>query len=282
MSTDQTSDTLILAKSHYENFTVVSWLLPRRLRIDVANLYAYCRTVDDIGDEAEGNRLELLELWENDLQRCFTATPKHPVLIRLQSTIRKHSLPAEPFIRLIEANKRDQLQHRYLNWDQLLDYCHYSANPVGELYLALLGYTDTQRIQLANATCTALQLVNFWQDISRDAANNRIYIPQEELQRAGVSVDDVLCGRNSTFSAELVNTLCDKTTPLFHTGLDLLNLLSKREAYNVSLFTLGGMAMLDVVRANKERVLSYRPTLNKRLLWRLGLQALFGLGRKQR
>ncbi|HHT28559.1 MAG TPA: squalene synthase HpnC [Firmicutes bacterium] len=282
MTIEKAIDVMALTRSHYENFTVLSWLLPRHLRTDVANLYAYCRTVDDIGDEAEGDRLALLAQWEEELLRCFTGTPKYPVLVRLQDTIRKHQLRAEPFLRLIEANRRDQVRHRYQNWQQLLDYCHYSANPVGELYLALLGYTDTCRIQLANATCTALQLVNFWQDISCDAACNRIYIPMEELVKTGISADDVLNGRNSAASAQLIATLCDKTAPLFQTGLELLNLLKRREAYNVSLFSLGGMAILDAVRANRDRIFSYRPTLSKSHLVRLGVQALFLFGRKRR
>lgn len=233
-----------LARSHYENFTVMSWLLPRALREDVANLYAYCRTVDDLGDEAPGDRLALLTRFEADLRRCFTATPEHPVLVALQHTIRRHQLPEEPFLRLITANRRDQQITRYATWEELLDYCTYSANPVGRLYLQIIGYTDSTRQELSDATCTALQLVNFWQDISRDAQMGRLYIPQEALQAAGVSESDVFEARDSESSAALIVELYDYTRGLFERGLALLPMLPWPHRYNVRLFSAGGLAIL--------------------------------------
>lgn len=263
-----------LAMSHYENFPVLSLLLPRNLRQDVANLYAYCRTVDDLGDEAVGDRTALLDQWRQDLLQCWGRQPTHPVLRSLQGTIFKYDLPPEPFLRLIEANRRDQVTNRYDTWDELLDYCTYSANPVGHLYLRLLGITDTRCLTLSDATCTALQLVNFWQDISRDAAMGRIYIPRAELQECGVAEDDVLSGRDTSASAHLLEKLCRRTAPLFEHGLELLHLLPRRHAYNIRLFSLGGMAVLHAVERHKDTALSRRPKLSRAAKWRLALHAL--------
>lgn len=269
---------LRLARTHYENFTVLSLLLPRPLRQDVANLYAYCRTVDDLGDEASGSRLELLAQWEQDLHLCWSSTPQHPVLKALQSTIRKHSLPMEPFLRLIEANRIDQVRQRYQTWDELLHYCTYSANPVGRMYLHLLGYRDEHRKVLSDATCTALQLVNFWQDISRDARKGRIYIPREELELAGITESDVLEGRNTTASADMVAHLCNRTANLFDQGLNLLKLLPPRHAYNVRLFSLGGMAVLRMVEQERARIMSHRPSLHRLDKWGLAMRSFTSKG----
>lgn len=267
-------DPMELARSHYENFTVLSWLLPGTLRQDVANLYAYCRTVDDLGDEASGDRLALLACFESDLRRCFTATPEHPVLIALQQTIRRHDLPEEPFLRLITANRRDQQKTRYATWEQLLDYCTYSANPVGRLYLHIIGYTDSTRHMLADATCTALQLVNFWQDISRDAKMGRLYIPQQALQAAGVSESDVFEARDSASSAALAGQLCDYTRSFFERGLALLPMLPWPHRYNVRLFSAGGMAILRAVEQHRHTALSQRPVLSRSQKCGLALRAL--------
>ncbi|HHW09243.1 MAG TPA: squalene synthase HpnC [Firmicutes bacterium] len=260
-----------LAGSHYENFPVLSFLLPSRLRLDVARLYAYCRTVDDLGDEAAGDRTALLDEWEADVHRLFTGRPEHPVLRELQETVDRHRLPPAPFFHLIEANRRDQRQNRYDTWEELLDYCRYSANPVGRLYLHLLGYDDAERQSLADATCTALQLVNFWQDISVDAARNRIYIPREELQKAGMAEADVLAGVNSPAAAALIDRLAERTAPFFDKGLFLLPLLKKEEARCIRLFTLGGQAVLRAVVRAKEEAFTRRvilsPPAKLRLLW---------------
>lgn len=266
-----------LARSHYENFTVLSLLLPRALRQDVANLYAYCRTVDDLGDEAPGDRLALLEQWENDLMGCFGGQPRHRVLVALQDTIGRHHLPAEPFLRLLAANKRDQVQSRYDTWDELLGYCSCSANPVGRLYLQLIGYTDAKRQELADATCTALQLANFWQDISRDSAMGRIYVPREELRAFGVTEAEVIAGRDSPASAQLLARLCERTEAYFARGLPLLQMLPWRLAYNVRLFSLGGLAILRAVGDNRAVALSRRPVLRAADKWRIAIRALLPL-----
>lgn len=265
---------LKLAQSHYENFTVMSWLLPRAIRQDVANLYAFCRTVDDLGDEAEGDRLTLLDDFQADLHRCYSSRPVHPVLVALQQTIQRHTLPAEPLLRLIAANRRDQQQTRYETWDDLLDYCTYSANPVGRLYLHLIGYTDGERQSLSDATCSALQLVNFWQDIPKDAQSGRIYIPLQELSEAGLTEDDVLKGHDSAASAALIQDLCGRTEKLFSRGWKLLPLLPWPHRYNVRLFSVGGMTINRVVLRQRDTAFSHRPILTRRDKWAIALRAM--------
>ncbi|HET9477317.1 MAG TPA: squalene/phytoene synthase family protein, partial [Dehalococcoidia bacterium] len=157
-----------LARGRNENFTVASWLLPRALRRHMYAIYAYCRGVDDLGDEAEGDRPALLDEWERELQACYDGNPSDPRFIALQRTIQRFGIPPDPFQRLIEANRRDQVVQRYATFDALREYCSYSANPVGELVLHVFGYQDERRRRLSGATCTALQLANFWQDTWRD------------------------------------------------------------------------------------------------------------------
>ena len=181
-----------IALGHYENFPVVSWLLPRELRPHIFALYAYCRGVDDLGDEAEGDRLALLDEWEAELRRCYDGSPSDVRFVALADTIRRFDIPPEPFLRLIEANRRDQRVNRYQTFDELLDYCSYSANPVGRLVLYVFGYRDEERARLADNTCTALQLANFWQDVRRDLKMGRVYIPLEDMARFGYSEADLV------------------------------------------------------------------------------------------
>ena len=170
-----------IALGHYENFPVVSWLLPRELRPHIFALYAYCRGVDDLGDKSEGDRLALLDDWEAELRRCYDGSPSDARFVALADTIRRFDIPPEPFLRLIEANRRDQRTNRYQTFDELLDYCTYSANPVGRLVLYVFGYRDEERARLADSTCTALQLANFWQDVRRDLKMGRVYIPLGDM-----------------------------------------------------------------------------------------------------
>jgi squalene synthase HpnC len=170
-----------LATHHYENFNVVSWLLPRELHQHFYNVYAYCRWSDDLGDEVadSARALQLLDAWEDELKLIYAADagPSHPVLIALRETIRAKNIPITPFSDLLRAFRQDQTVKRYATWDAVYDYCVYSANPVGRLVLYLCGYSDAARQKMSDATCTALQLANFWQDVSRDLEKGRIYIP---------------------------------------------------------------------------------------------------------
>ncbi len=157
-----------LATHHYENFNVVSWLLPKALHQHFYNVYAYCRWADDLGDEVpEATRaLELLAWWEHELDACYEGKPSHAVFVALRETIVAKDIPKQPFADLLKAFRLDQTVKRYPTWDAVLGYCVYSANPVGRLVLYLCGYRDEQRQRLSDATCTALQLANFWQDVS--------------------------------------------------------------------------------------------------------------------
>ena len=185
-----------LATHHYENFNVVSWLLPRDLHQHFYNVYAYCRWSDDLGDEVAdpARALQLLDAWEDELRLIYKdgAGPSHPVLIALRETIRAKDIPLQPFCDLLRAFRQDQAVKRYATWDDVFDYCVYSANPVGRLVLYLCGYRDEARQKLSDYTCTALQLANFWQDVSRDLEKGRIYIPLEALAAHGLTEADIV------------------------------------------------------------------------------------------
>lgn len=263
-----------LATSQYENFTVASWLLPRALRPHVHAVYAYCRGVDDLGDEAEGDRLALLDDWEAELRRCFNGEAQQPAFVALQETIRRFDIPPEPFLRLIEANRMDQRVNRYRTFADLQAYCRNSANPVGHLVLYLFGYRDEERQQLSDATCTALQLTNFWQDVRRDLGKGRIYIPLEEMERFHYSEDDLLAGRFDGRLRDLMAFQVRRTRELFRSGLALIPRVRGRLRLDLRLFSLGGLAVLDAIEDNGYDVLNRRPKLSRA---RKSLLALRGL-----
>jgi squalene synthase HpnC len=276
---------LRLARSHYENFTVASWLLPRDKVRHVAALYAFCRTVDDLGDEAEGDRLALLEAWEEDLRRCYTGTPHHPYLQALQATIHTFQIPITPFLKLIQANRLDQQYRRWPTYQDLLFYCDHSANPVGHLFLYLFGYRDEERQRLADATCTALQLTNFWQDVGRDWGKGRVYIPLEDMERFGYSVDDLARGVVNDAFRRLMAFEVERTRALFRKGLALVEKVEGIVRVDILLFSLGGMAVLDAIERQGYDTLTRRPVLSRaRKAWLL-LKALLwvkALGRGRR
>jgi len=195
-----------LATNHYENFNVASWLLPKELHQHFYNLYAYCRWADDLGDEVPDTQraLGLLNWWEQELDACYEGRPSHPVFVALRETIIAKDIPRQPFADLLRAFRQDQVVKRYRTWDAVLDYCIYSANPVGRLVLYLCGYHDEPRQKLSDATCTALQLANFWQDVSRDLEKGRIYIPLDIAAQHGVSEDDIVSRRFSDNYAALM------------------------------------------------------------------------------
>src|SRR5258706_7159434 len=187
-----------LARSHYENFSVASWFLPKRLRQDFFNVYAYCRISDDLGDEVGDTAasLQLLDEWEAELNACYDGLPRHPVFVALSETVRKFEIPKHEFVDLLTAFRQDQTVHRYEMFADLLGYCRNSANPVGHLVLYLCGYRDPERRQRSDYTCTALQLANFWQDVSADYCKGRIYLPLEDLRRFGVTEGEIHTARN--------------------------------------------------------------------------------------
>jgi squalene synthase HpnC len=266
-----------VALGQHENFSVVSWLLPRALRPHMYAVYAYCRGVDDLGDEAEGDRLALLDEWEAELRRCYEGTPRDIRFVALRETIRTFDIPPEPFLRLIEANRRDQTLSRYRTFAELQEYCSYSANPVGHLVLHLFGYRDDKRRRLSDATCTALQLANFWQDVSRDLEKGRIYIPLDDMERFGYSEAELLARRDNESFRRLIAFQVQRTRGLFREGLRLVPQVRGRLRLDLRLFSLGGLAVLDAIERMDYDVLHRRPTVSKARKACLALRGLLPL-----
>lgn len=255
-----------LATHHYENFHVVSFLLPKRLHQDFYNVYAYCRWADDLGDEM-GDRAEslrLLEWWREQLEDMYVGgTPTHPVFVALRGTAARHAIPQEPFADLIRAFVQDQNVTRYQTWDDLFGYCRYSANPVGRLVLYLCGYRDEERQRLSDATCTALQLANFWQDVTVDLEKDRVYLPLEVLERQGYSVEDLFARRFTPAFAAAMREAVERARALFLEGLPLVGKVDRRLALDLDLFSRGGICVLEKISAQGYNVLASRPAISK-------------------
>lgn len=262
-----------IALSHYENFTVVSLALPRHLRQDFYNIYAFCRHADDLADEIDDKNesLRQLDSLRREVGRMYQQQAQQPILVALADTVQKFDIPADPFLALIDAFEQDQRVGRYDTYEQLLDYCRRSANPVGHLVLYLCGYRDARRQQLADLTCTALQLTNFWQDVVPDLGRGRIYLPLEDMARFGVNEEDLIERRVSENFLQLMKFEVDRAEEMFVRGEALLPLVEGRLWTDVALYGRGGRAILDRIRGAGYDVLSQRPTLNK---WaKLGLFA---------
>jgi len=264
-----------LAQTHYENFTLGTRLLPGRLRRHFYSIYAFCRGVDELGDEAAGDRLELLDDWERLLWLCYSGTPDHPYFLALRETIREFDILAGPFLKLIEANRRDQTVKRYADYAELLDYCDHSANPVGHLVLYVFGHRDPELCALADETCTALQLTNFWQDVARDYAKGRVYVPQEDLARFGVGEDVIASGVATDGFRRLMRFEVERARELFRRGLPLIDRVVKPARVDVALFTAGGLAILRAIERQDYDVLSKRPSLSRWGKARLFAAAVF-------
>jgi squalene synthase HpnC len=264
-----------LAKSHYENFTVGSFMLPRGTKRHVFALYAFARMTDDLGDEAEGDRVSLLNAWQRDLDR---ESPEHPILPAVRDTIRTFDMPMEPFHKLIEANRMDQKVKRFVTWRDLAYYCDHSANPCGRMILYTFGVRDEESQRLSDATCTALQLTNFWQDIKVDWEKGRVYIPQDDLVRAGYTEDDIAHGRVNDAFRKLMGYEVARTRELFDIGLPLADRLSGVAKFDVRLFSMGGMRVLDLIEKVGYDVYRKRPTITKPGKAWLAFKSLVGAG----
>jgi squalene synthase HpnC len=265
-----------LATHHYENFNVVSWLLPRNLHQHFYNVYAYCRWADDLGDEVPDPQraLELLDWWESELRACYAGRPSHPVFVALAETIAAFDLPITPFSDLLIAFRHDQTIKRYPTWDDVIGYCRFSANPVGHLVLYLCGYRDLERQQLSDCTCTALQLANFWQDVSRDLDKGRIYIPLDALAAHGLSEADIVSRRFDERFIRLMQDLIVRTRRLFYAGLPLAQMVDARLRVDIEMFTRGGLAVLDSIEAMGYDTLHHRPAISRGMQARLLGRAL--------
>ena len=291
-----------LARRHYENFTVGGCIAPKAKLPHIYAVYAWCRMVDDLGDESRPaqpaaggaslaqdrltqHRLAMLDWWETELDAIYGAgqcPPRHPVSIAVRQTVAAFGIPRAPFDRLIHANRIDQGSGRFATLDDVLHYCRHSANPVGHLFLYLFGYDDPERQRLADATCTALQLTNFWQDVARDYRDrNRIYLPQSELAAYGVAESDIAAGRATPAFRALLRRQCDFAMSLFREGAPLVASLDRSARLPVALFTRGGVAVLDAIRRQDYDVLARRPALSKGRKARLAMAAFLGsrLGR---
>lgn len=254
-----------LATHHYENFHVVSFLLPKSLHQDFFNVYAYCRWADDLGDEI-GNpaeSLRLLEWWRGELDAMYSGRATHPVFVALRATAARHHIPKEPFADLVAAFVQDQTVTRYRSWEDLFGYCRYSANPVGRLVLYLCGYRDPARQQLSDYTCTALQLANFWQDVTVDLLKDRIYIPLEVIDRHGYSTEELFAHRDTTAFRAVIRESVARARDLFVAGLPLSGMLDRRLALDIDLFSRGGMRILEKIEERDYDVLRARPAISK-------------------
>src|SRR6266508_4048068 len=254
-----------LARTHYENFAVASFLLPRRLLRPFHSVYAYCRWADDLADETGGGprALELLRWWRGELLRCYDGEARHPVMVALRPTIEKFRIPPEPFLDLLFAFEQDQLVKRYATYEQLLNYCRYSANPVGRLVLYLCGTFDEERAVLSDQVCTGLQLANFWQDVARDLAIGRVYLPEEDQRRFGYRREDLLARRFTPAFAALLRFEVERTRDLFYRGFPLVERMPPALRPDIELFLRGGLGILSKIERAGYDVWSRRPVLSK-------------------
>ncbi|HEX3821630.1 MAG TPA: squalene synthase HpnC [Candidatus Sulfotelmatobacter sp.] len=254
-----------LAQTHYENFSVATWFLPRRLRQHFFNVYAYCRISDDLGDEVGDTAasLELLDQWQQELDACYEGHPKHPVFVALAETVRHFNIPKHEFSDLLIAFRQDQTVTRFETFDDVLGYCKYSANPVGHLVLYLCGYCDAERQQLSDYTCTALQLANFWQDVTVDYAKGRIYFPLEDLRRFQVSESNIAQNQNTCAFREMMKFEVERARSWFREGLPLVSKVDNELAIDLDLFSRGGLEILRAIEKQDYEVLGNRPAISK-------------------
>jgi squalene synthase HpnC len=265
-----------LTATHYENFSVVTWLTPREHRLAFRSIYAFCRWSDDLGDEVgdPARSLALLDWWRGELRSLYQGETRHPVMIALGETVMRYGIPVDPFEALITAFEQDQSISEYQTYEQLLDYCSRSANPVGHLVLYVARAFTPENAQLADATCTALQLANFWQDVARDLAIGRIYLPRVDRERFHYPEGDLRALRFTPQFAELMKFQVERTRALFGGGKELLGRIPLELAVDIDLFSRGGLAILDRIEAQGFDVLSSRPALSRRTKLALLLGAL--------
>jgi squalene synthase HpnC len=272
-----------LAKSHYENFTVASWLLPREIRPHFHSIYAYCRWADDLADETAGGResIQLLDWWETELEACYRGDVRHPVFVALRATIDQFAIPMDPFRDLLIAFRQDQYRKRYDTFNELLDYCRNSANPVGRLVLYLGRVHRPKTVAYSDSICTGLQLANFCQDVKRDYQKGRIYLPQEDCRAVGYG-PDMFAGQeyNRPFESLLSGQVA-RAEAMLGDGKPLVELVPDWLRLEVALFIGGGLAILEQIRRQRYNVWRRRPTVGKLRKLRL-LAGAWGQSRRQR
>lgn len=265
-----------LATTHYENFPLVSWLLPRHLHQHFHNVYAYCRWSDDLGDEVHDTQrsLELLGWWRGELAECYAGRTRHPVFVALRRTIEEFQIPSQPFEDLLSAFEQDQRFLRYDTFEQLRDYCRRSADPVGRLVLYLCRAYDEQNVAWSDSICTGLQLANFWQDVSRDFEIGRVYLPREDRERFGYTEEDLENRVTNEAFLDLMRFEVDRARRFLIDGLPLVKRLPGRLCIDIDLFARGGLRILDRVEGIGYRVWQTRPVVTKADFARLFLSCL--------
>ncbi len=281
-----------LARGHYENFLVATLFLPRSLRQDFYNIYAYCRSADDLADLSDSPEvaLEQLQSWRRSLQQMFAGSAEHPVFVALADTVQRHRLPLEPFARLLDAFEADQRKTRYANVSELLQYCEGSANPVGQIILQLagveFGVSPTDPLSLfsdesanvaiwSNRICTGLQLANHWQDISRDFKIGRVYLPQDEMHHYDVTDQHLAAPSANQNLRRLLKFQCDRTEALLVGGMPLIEQVPRWLATDLRMFVQGGLATLAAIRRCDYDVLRSRPQVSRWTQARLLTAAYF-------
>jgi squalene synthase HpnC len=268
-----------LAETHYENFHVATWFLPKPLRPHFHAIYAYCRVSDDLGDEVANpaEALALLEQWGEELDACYAGRARHPVFVALADTIRECSIPKQPFADLLVAFRHDQMVTRYATMEDVLEYCRYSANPVGRLVLYACGEADSidreEKFLLSDATCSALQLANFWQDVREDYARGRVYLPQKDMAFFHVSDETIADGIATEAFRGLLRTEVEYARGLFERGLPLIGMVNRELALDLDLFSRGGLEILRAIARSGYDVLSARPAISKTAKAGLALRA---------
>jgi squalene synthase HpnC len=269
-----------LATTHYENFHVATFFLPRRVRPHFESIYAYCRVADDLGDEVADPVVatRLLDTWGAMLDECYDAPQKsmHPVFVALHETIRECNPPRQLFADLLQAFRMDQVKTKYESWEELLEYSHDSANPVGRLVLWVCGYREESFALLSDKVCTALQLANFWQDVVEDAERGRRYLPGDAMLRFGVDEGQI---EGRVFTPEfraMIESLVVRTREMLLEGGEISKHVDKELAVVLDLFRKGGEAILNGITAQNFDVLRGRPVVTKARKLGLLVEALVG------
>ncbi|HUL44081.1 MAG TPA: squalene synthase HpnC [Bacteroidota bacterium] len=254
-----------MTNAHYENFPVASLFLPEEKRPYIQSIYAFSRSADDFADELDRppeDRLADLQSWEDMLRACYEGEAEHPVFIALRETVRNLDIPIQPLLDLLSAFRRDVVQNRYETFDDLLSYCRCSANPVGRLVLMIFGSREDELFLLSDHICTALQLTNFWQDVTRDRDKNRLYLPLEDLKRFSVSEGDWKTSQVTENTRKLIRFEVERTRNLFYRGVDLPSRVLPELQLELRLVWFGGMTILKKIEHEKLNVFLQRPRLN--------------------
>jgi squalene synthase HpnC len=263
-----------LAKSHYENFTVASWLMPPAMRKHMYVIYAYSRIADDFADE--DHDLAKLDEWEHEPDLAYAGTPRHPVFVALADTVTRFDIPRQPFSDLLVAFRSDVDFKGFETIDDLLGYSRYSANPVGRLVLYLFGYRDSERQHLSDLVCSGLQLANFWQDVAIDLRKERIYLPRRDMARFGVTPEDLHRGIADEKFVALLQQEVGVARAMLLEGGNLHGKVDRRLSRDILMFAGGGLAILRAIENVRFDVFNHRPKLGKGDYLKLGWNAFRG------